>query len=109
MSHPRPTPALLSPFFTIAREIGDLLHNPAAVAGGLLGSTAFIGLAAALALFGPAISDAHPGEPDELVVEFMPGALVRLGEVADPTEKIIVQATRAADAASVPTVTARTR
>lgn len=105
MSHPRPTPALLSPFSTIAREIGDLLGNPAAVVGGLVGSSAFIGLAAALALLGPAISDAHPGEPDELVVEFMPGALVRLGEVADPTEKVIVQATRAADDTSVPTVT----
>ncbi len=105
MSQPRPTPALLSPFTTIGRELGDLMRNPVAVIGGLLGSTAFIGLAAALALLGPSISDAHPGEPDELVVEFMPGALVRLGDVVDPTEKIVVQATRAADDTAVPTVT----
>ena len=108
MPDARPSPAILAPFTAIRRDLGELWRNRAAFAGAVLGSSMFVSLAAAFALFGPSISDARPHAPDELEMEFIAGELVRLGEPLDPAafpEKINVKATRAADAANVATVT----
>jgi hypothetical protein len=104
----RSTPAILAPFTALRRDFSDLWRNRVAFIGGLLGPCIFVSLAATIALLGPSISDAHPGEPDDLVMEFIAGDLVRLGEPLDPTEipeKLIVKETRAADGANLPTVT----
>jgi outer membrane biosynthesis protein TonB len=95
----RPLPALLAPLAAVRREFADIARNPVACLGGVAGSGAFMAAAVALALFGPSTSDAHEPEPDELVMEFLPGELVRLGQKLDPEkipEKIIVQNTVAA-------------
>lgn len=108
MSDRRLTPALFAPLAALARDLRDIYRNRVAFVGGLLGSGVSVGLIAAVALLGPSTSDAHSPEPDDLVMEFLAGELVRRGEPLDPQaipEKIIVQETRAADAATVPTVT----
>jgi len=102
----RTTPALLAPFAAISRELGDILRNPRAVLGGLAGSGGFMGVVVAVAMFGPSTSWADDeADDDELVMEFLPGALVRKGEAIDPMEKVVVRETRAADAPAVATVT----
>ena len=102
----RPTPALLTPVTAIGRELAALLHNRRAFAGGLLGSCLCCGLASALVLLGP--GDSHgkvPDDTDVLIIEFLPGELVRLGETRDPQEKVIVRETQAAPPAATSTVT----
>ncbi len=102
----RPTPALLAPLTSIGRELAALLHNRRAFAGGLLGSCLCCGLAGALVLLGP--GDSHgkdADDADELIIDFLPGELVRLGETPDPLEKVIVPQTQAAPPAATATVT----
>lgn len=98
----RTVPAFLTPFTAVGREFADILRNPLAVVGGLIGSSAFMGGAFALTMFGLGPEgDEAVEEDDELEMEFMPGALVRRGEKIDPEtipEKIIVEETVAAAA-----------
>lgn len=102
----RPTHALLAPVTAIGRELAALLQNRRAFAGGLLGSCLCCGLASALVLLGP--GDSHgkvPDDTDVLIIEFLPGELVRLGEVRDPLEKIILREIQAAPPTATSTVT----
>jgi outer membrane biosynthesis protein TonB len=106
----RPLPALLAPFAAFRREFADIARNPVACIGGLAGSGAFLSAAVALALFGPSISEAAPPDPDELVMEFLPGELVRLGKQLDPEpipEKIKTPDTVAASTPVEVTVTTK--
>lgn len=103
MSEPikvRTTPMLLAPFVSIGREFGDLFRNPAALIGGVLGTTSLIAGAVAFALFGPKFEAQAAEEDEELQMEFMPGELMRKGPQMDPEdipEKIIVEETVAAE------------
>jgi len=104
----RSVPMLLSPFVELGRQFGDILRNPTAFFGSLLGSALLTGGVAALVMFGPTFEVAADEDDDELEMEFMPGELVRLGPKLDPTlipEKIIVEKTVAAEAAAETTVT----
>ncbi len=104
----RTTPALLAPFVSIGRELGDLFRNPTALVGGFLGSGAFVGAAVAFALFGPKFEASAAEDDDELEMEFMPGELMRKGEQMNPEdipEKIIVEETVAAEAKTETKVT----
>lgn len=107
MPHPdRTPPALLAPLAAIGRELAALLHNRRAFAGGLLGSGLCCALAAGLVLLGPGLGHGKsPDDDDELVIDFLPGELVRLGETPDPLEKVIVRETQAAAQPATPTVT----
>lgn len=92
---PAPLAAVLAPLAAVRREFADIARNRTACLGGLAGSLVSIA-AVGVALLGPSTSDAHSPEPDELVMEFMPGELVRLGKKLDPEaipEKLIVQNT----------------
>jgi hypothetical protein len=105
----RTVPALLTPFTAVTREFVDILRNPTAVVGGLVGSGAFLAGGFAVAVYGlDALPKVEPEEDDELEMEFMPGALVRKGEKIDPQdipEKIIVEETVAAAAPTETKVT----
>lgn len=105
----RTVPMVLAPFVEIGRQVGDIFRNPAAFFGGLIGTALVSGGVAALVMFGPTFEVSAAGdESDELEMEFVPGELVRLGEKLDPTqipEKIIVEETRAAEAATETKVT----
>jgi outer membrane biosynthesis protein TonB len=98
----RTTPALLAPFASIGRELGDIFRNPVAFLGGVFGTGLFAGGVVLMVLFGPKFEGrAEAAEDDVLDMEFMPGALVRKGEKIDPAaipEKIIVEETVAASA-----------
>jgi len=103
----RTVPALLSPFVPIGREFGALLRNPTALVGAFLGTAAVsAGLWALLMI--PQANAADEEVSDELVMDFVPGALVRQGEKIDPEkipEKLIVEETVAAEEASADKVT----
>ncbi|MFY0532693.1 hypothetical protein [Nannocystis pusilla] len=104
----RTVPMLLSPFVELGRQFGDILRNPTAFFGSLLGSALLTGGVAALVMFGPTFEVSAEEDDDELEMEFMPGELVRLGPKLDPTEipeKIIVEKTVAAEQAAETTVT----
>lgn len=106
MPQDRPTPAVLAPLTAIGRELAALLHNRNAFAGGLVGSGLCCALAAGLVLLGPGDTHGKTPDDDELVMDFLPGELVRLGDTADPLEKVIVRETQAAPATpSTATVT----
>lgn len=98
----RTTPALLAPFVSVGRELGDIFRNPVAFLGGVFGTGLFAGGVVLMVLFGPKFEGrAEAAEDDVLDMEFMPGALVRKGEKMDPMtipEKIIVEETVAAAA-----------
>jgi len=99
----RTIPALLTPFVSLGRELGDIFRNPVAFFGGVFGTGLFAGGVAALVMFGPSFEGrAEAADDDDVLdMEFMPGALVRKGEKIDPTtipEKIIVEETVAAAA-----------
>ena len=107
-SQPRALPALLAPFAAFSREVADILRNPGAVLGGLAGSGGFMAVVVAVAMFGSSTSRADVDDSEDLVLEFLPGALVRRGEKLDPQDlpsKPVVQATQAADLATPTTVT----
>lgn len=87
-------------FGAFGRDITDLFRNPLAFVGGLGG----MGLSVVLAFLGvnamadAANSDDADSEDDEFLIDFEPGALVKLGVKMEETEipeKIIVQETRA--------------
>ncbi len=103
----RTVPALLSPFVPLAREFGDLVRNPAALIGGFIGTIAVsAGFWALLTI--PQASAADTDDSDELVMDFVPGALVRQGEKIDPEklpEKMIVEETVATEESSSEKVT----
>ena len=105
----RTVPALLAPFASVTREFVDILRNPVAFFGGLVGTGMFAGGVTLLVLFGPrfdALADEDKG--DELDMEFLPGELMRKGEKIDPQEipeKIIVEETVAAEAKTETKVT----
>lgn len=105
----RTIPALLAPFASFTREFADILRNPVAFVGGLVGTGAFAGGVFALAMFGPKFEVSAAEEDDEeLDMEFLPGELMRKGEKIDPEkipEKIIVEETVAAEAKTETKVT----
>jgi hypothetical protein len=86
-------------FGAFGRDIAELFRNPLAFVGGLGG----MALASALAYLGVTVlADAADAEgaddEDAFMIDFEPGALVKLGVKMDETEipeKIIVQETRA--------------
>lgn len=103
----RTVPALLSPFVPIARELGDIVRNPAALIGGFVG-TAVVSAGLWGLLMIPQANAAEEDDADELVMDFVPGALVRQGEKIDPEklpEKMIVEETVAAEESAAETVT----
>lgn len=83
-------------FSSFGRDIGDLFRNPLAFVGGLGGMV----LTSLLLYFGfdlMAKAEIDPSEDDEFMIDFEPGALVKLGvDIPEPEipEKIIVQETR---------------
>jgi outer membrane biosynthesis protein TonB len=101
-----PVPALLAPFTAIGREFGELARNPIACIGGVLGSGLFAGAVAGLVLLATSLSHGKPPDADdELVMQYIPGDLVRLGEVHDELEKVVVDELQAAAAPASTTVT----
>lgn len=93
-------------FGAFGRDFADLLRNPLAFVGGLGG----MALTAALAYLGITVAadaagdDANAEDEDEFMIDFEPGALVKLGvkmEEQEIPEKIIVQETRAEEEAEV--------
>jgi hypothetical protein len=87
-------------FGAFGRDIADLFRNPLAFVGGLGG----MGLTCALAYLGVTVladaadDDANAEDEDAFMIDFEPGALVKLGVKMEETEipeKIIVQETRA--------------
>jgi hypothetical protein len=106
----RTVPMLLSPVVELGRQFADIVRNPTAFFGSLLGSALLTGGVAALVMFGPTfeVSAGSDSNDDELEMEFMPGELVRLGQKLDETqipEKIIVEETVAAEEAAETKVT----
>jgi hypothetical protein len=98
--------AVTAVFGTFGRDIVDLFRNPLAFVGGLGGML----LTSALAYLGvgamaDAAADAASAEDeDEFMIDFEPGALVKLGVKMEETEipeKIIVQETRAEEEVEV--------
>jgi len=103
----RTVPALLSPFVPLARELGDIMRNPAALIGGFVG-TAVVSAGLWGLLMIPQANAADEDDADELVMDFVPGALVRQGEKIDPEklpEKMIVEETVAAEESAAEKVT----
>jgi hypothetical protein len=96
----RSIPMVLAPFASVLRDISGLLRNPTALFGGVLGTVILSGGI----YFGlGVIQDVSAGEleDDELIMDFVPGELVRKGpkiEEKDLPEKIIVEETVAAEA-----------
>jgi hypothetical protein len=86
-------------FGAFGRDIAELFRNPLAFVGGLGG----MALASALAYLGvtvlaDAAGDDGAEDEDDFLIDFEPGALVKLGVKMEDTEipeKIIVQETRA--------------
>ncbi|MCA9705766.1 MAG: hypothetical protein KDK70_07955, partial [Myxococcales bacterium] len=94
-------------FGSFIRDIVDLLRNPLAFAGGLGGMV----LSSVLLFFGFTVfanAEGSENDEDEFLIDFEPGALVKLGvEMEEPEipEKIIVQETRAEEDTVNETVT----
>lgn len=104
----RSVPMLLVPFVELGRQFGDILRNPTAFFGSVIGSALLTGGVAALVMFGPTFEVSADDDGEELEMEFVPGELVRLGPKLDPTqipEKLIVEKTVAAEAAAETKVT----
>lgn len=102
-----------NPFSAIAasfgRDIGDLFRNPLAFVGGLGGTVlACLGIYFGLGMMANASVDLSESDEDEFLIDFEPGALVKLGVKMDETEipeKIIVQETRPEEETAEETVT----
>lgn len=94
-------------FGQIFRDIADLFRNPLALLGGLGGMV----LTSALLFFSVTVlanADDGEEEEDDFLIDFEPGALVKLGIEIDEKElpeKIIVQETRAEEETVNETVT----
>jgi hypothetical protein len=93
-------------FRAFGRDIGDIFRNPLAFLGGLGGMTATcLLLYLGFAVFA---GDANAEDEDELLIDFTPGTLVKLGEKIEDKElpeKIIVQETREEEETVKETVT----
>lgn len=100
---------LLAPFQQIRREFAGIFVNRQAVIGGFAGTFTMAGLAAVALYASNANAEDGADDAEELQMEFVPGALVRLGE--KPTdqplpEKLIVEETvAAADSSPDETIT----
>lgn len=104
----RPVSPVLAPFAALARDLADLVRNPAAFAGGLAGTTLCIAGALALTLYGGPADAADPVDDDLLVLEFDGGLVMRKGPAPNPDaipEKPIVDDQRAVDSGATNTVT----
>jgi outer membrane biosynthesis protein TonB len=103
----RTTPLWLAPFQSIGREFAVILQNTRAFTGGVIGSLALSAGLAALVLIGNAKADEADEESEMLDIEFVPGALVRLGEKRDEKipEKLIIEETVAAEEVAEETIT----
>ncbi len=94
-------------FGSIFRDLRDIMRNPPAFFGGLGGMVAMC----ALLVFGALIQaqDANASDnEEELDIDFVPGALVKLGKKPpeeEIPEKIITQETRAEEQSAPETVT----
>ncbi|MEZ4453214.1 MAG: energy transducer TonB [Nannocystaceae bacterium] len=96
----RTVPALLSPFVPLKREFADILRNPLAFFGGIVGTLALGGALVAVFMINDAKADDEADDSLILDIDFNPGALVRQGEKIDPEqipEKLIVEETVAAE------------
>ncbi len=93
----------------VGRDFRDLASNRMALFGGLFGTIVVWGLlVAAMLVLRSAAASEGDDEDDELVMDFTPGALVRLGqklEEKDMPEKIIVQETQAESGSAAEKVT----
>lgn len=99
--------AVSAVFGAFGRDFADLFRNPLAFVGGIGGMV----LTGALAYLGVTVmadaasgDDANAEDEDEFMIDFEPGALVKLGVKMEETEipeKIIVQETRAEEEAEV--------
>ena len=104
----RGAPLWLAPFQSLGREFAVLVQNGRAFVGGIAGSVATSAAIAGLLFVGNANADEGADDSEELVMEFVPGALVRLGEKLPDTklpEKLIVEETVAAEQTAEETVT----
>ncbi len=100
-------PGILAALFgSLLRDVREMLRNPLAFFGGLAGTVV---TAAALVWALMAQAQAADGDDlEELEIDFVPGALVKLGQKPpeeEIPEKIITQETRAEEATSEETVT----
>lgn len=87
--------ALLSPFFSLARDIRGLLAVPLAFFGGIFGAIVLSGALVFAMWWMEQSAEAAPIEEDEFELEFQPGALTKLGvEPKDIPEKAINEETR---------------
>ncbi|MEX1365434.1 MAG: hypothetical protein AB1Z98_20070 [Nannocystaceae bacterium] len=96
-----PISAIFGAFF---RDIVDLFRNPLALIGGIGGML----LTCGLLYFGlVVVANAEPkeDEDDELLIDFEPGVLVKLGEEIPEDIKVVVQETRAEEEVVAETVT----
>jgi hypothetical protein len=92
-------------FGAFGRDIADLFKNPLAFVGGVGGMLLSCGLAYfGISEMADAANDDAAAEEDEFLIDFEPGALVKLGVKMEDTEipeKIIVQETRAEEQVEV--------
>ncbi len=103
----RTLPFFLAPFASFLRDFGDIVRNPVALFGGLLG-TAVMTVAIYFSI--GLVQDVSAGEleDDELDMEFLPGELMRKGpelEEKELPEKIIVEELVAEESTVEETVT----
>jgi hypothetical protein len=93
---------------TVLSDVREMLRNPLAFFGGI-GSTLLVcGLLVVGALLMGREASADESDEDELMIEFEPGTLVKLGiepEEKEIPEKIITQETRAEEETTSETVT----
>ncbi|RMG96912.1 MAG: hypothetical protein D6705_10055 [Deltaproteobacteria bacterium] len=101
-------PGLLGALFgSVWRDIREMLRNPLAFFGGVVG-TVVTGAALVFALMAQAQAADADDDLEELEIDFVPGALVKLGQKPpeeEIPEKIITQETRAEEAAVEESVT----
>jgi outer membrane biosynthesis protein TonB len=102
----RTPPAILAPFFSIARELRGLFAVPLAMIGGLFGSVILSGALVFVMWWMEENAAASPVDEDEFLLEFEPGALTKLGvEPKDIPEKPINEETRTPEDVVKDTVT----
>jgi hypothetical protein len=91
---------------TLTRDMRDMLRNPLAFAGGMLGTAGCAGALVLVMVGGAGSASAEDAsDQEELDIDFVPGALVKLGKKPPDEkipEKIITQETRAPDVAAEP-------
>jgi len=101
-------PGVLSAVFgSFLRDLRDMLRNPLAFFGGVAGTVA-TGALLVFALMAQARAAGAEDDLEELEIDFVPGALVKLGQKPpeeEIPEKIITQETRAEEATTQETVT----